>query len=156
MCLIVLIYRISGKCTELHWPGTNVVSISRRRSLCTPSYSEQDNPDNFLLGVRGNALTHDVELGRKTLENLENLGKGSTSETKLPRYDKSAYEGKGDRADEASWPVVKAPVDVVLFEGWMLGFTPVSDEEASKVQLMASDFDSLTRRHIPVVKLCLQ
>lgn len=93
----------------------------------------QENPDNFLLGVRGNALTHDVELGRKTLEGLLLLGKGTSSELKVPRYDKSAYDGKGDRADEASWPVIKGPLDVVLFEGWMLGFTPISEEAASKV-----------------------
>lgn len=63
------------------------------------------------------------------------LNDGSLPEMKVPRYDKSAYDGKGDRADEATWPSIKAPVDVVLFEGWMLGFTPVSDEMAGKVDL---------------------
>ena len=94
----------------------------------------QENKDNFLLGVRGNALTHDVELGRSTLESLLKLNEGAESELKVPRYDKSAYEGKGDRADKAEWPVIKAPVDVILFEGWMLGFTPVADETASQVR----------------------
>lgn len=37
-----------------------------------------------------------------------------------PRYDKSAFQGQGDRADPATWPAVEGPVDVVLFEGWML------------------------------------
>ena len=86
------------------------------------------------MGVRGNALTHDVELGRSTLEGLLKLNEGSASELKVPRYDKSAYKGKGDRADKADWPVIKAPLDVILFEGWMLGFTPVSDEAARQVQ----------------------
>lgn len=96
----------------------------------------KENPDNDLLGVRGNALTHEVELGRQTLEKLMKLNEGSTSELKVPRYDKSAFDGKGDRADEATWPTIKAPVDVVLFEGWMLGFTPVSDAAAEKVGLV--------------------
>ena len=29
--------------------------------------------------------------------------------------------------------MVSGPVDVVLFEGWMLGFTPVSTEDATAV-----------------------
>lgn len=45
----------------------------------------------------------------------------------LPRYDKSAYSGKGDRAPEEEWPTAEAPVDVILFEGWMLGFIPKED-----------------------------
>ena len=99
----------------------------------------QENEENFLLGVRGNALTHDVELGRRTLESLLSLNADPNSEISLPRYNKSAYDGKGDRAEEASWPRIKAPVDVVLFEGWMLGFSPVSDEAAGKVGKSAPD-----------------
>jgi hypothetical protein len=45
------------------------------------------------------------------------------------RYDKSAYSGRGDRADPSTWPTVSGPVDIVLFEGWMSGFAPASDEE---------------------------
>lgn len=52
---------------------------------------------------------------------------------KLPRYNKSAYSGAGDRAHPAAWPEVKPPVDVVLFEGWMLGFRPVGDAAAAAV-----------------------
>ncbi len=42
----------------------------------------------------------------------------------LPRYDKSAFAGRGDRAAPSTWPSVTLPVDIVLFEGWMLGFRP--------------------------------
>lgn len=45
------------------------------------------------------------------------------------RYDKSAYSGRGDRADPSTWPVVSGPLDVVLFEGWMNGFQVLPDEE---------------------------
>jgi hypothetical protein len=44
-----------------------------------------------------------------------------------------AYGGRGDRAAAASWPVIQGPVDVVLFEGWMLGFTAVPAEQAAAV-----------------------
>lgn len=40
----------------------------------------------------------------------------------FPRYDKSKFQGRGDRADQSTWPQVEAPLDIVLFEGWMLGF----------------------------------
>lgn len=91
------------------------------------------NPDNFLLGVRGNALTHDLDLGRQTLASLQQLARGSSGSVTLPRYDKSAHQGRGDRADPATWPTVAAPLDVVLFEGWMLGFSPIPPAEAEQV-----------------------
>ena len=40
----------------------------------------------------------------------------------MPRYDKSAHEGKGDRAKEEDWDKVDGPLDLVIVEGWMLGF----------------------------------
>ncbi|KAF9606442.1 hypothetical protein IFM89_025151 [Coptis chinensis] len=52
---------------------------------------------------------------------------------KLPRYNKSAYGGKGDRADPSTWPEVKGPLTVVLFKGWMLGFKPVPNEVVKAV-----------------------
>jgi D-glycerate 3-kinase len=50
------------------------------------------------------------------------------------RYDKSAFAGRGDRADPSTWPVVSGPVELVFFEGWMLGFKPVGDEAAGGVE----------------------
>ncbi|AEE36394.1 P-loop containing nucleoside triphosphate hydrolases superfamily protein [Arabidopsis thaliana] len=43
----------------------------------------------------------------------------------VPRYNKSAYSGRGDRADSSTWPEVEGPLSVILFEGWMLGFKPL-------------------------------
>ena len=85
---------------------------------------------NRILETRGNAGTHDVKLGTKTLRALK---AGDSGTIALPRYDKSAFQGKGDRADPTTWPTVEGPVDVVLFEGWMLGFAPVPDKEAARV-----------------------
>lgn len=50
------------------------------------------------------------------------------------RYDKSAFIGRGDRADPSTWPKVPGPLDLVFFEGWMLGFKPVTDEAAGAVE----------------------
>lgn len=68
----------------------------------------------------------------------------------LPRsYDKSAYSGKGDRADPATWPRAAGPLDVVLFEGWMLGFAPVGDAEAAGVDANLAPVNAFLRRHAP-------
>lgn len=61
---------------------------------------------------------------------------------KLPRYNKSAYNGAGDRAHPAAWPEVKPPVDVVLFEGWMLGFRPVGARAAATVHAGMPEVDT--------------
>lgn len=62
-----------------------------------------------------------------TLESLE-----KREPTKLPGYDKSAFSGAGDRSDSSKWDEVnkhgEATVDVVILEGWCVGFRPLSDE----------------------------
>ncbi|GJP33782.1 hypothetical protein CLOM_g18293 [Closterium sp. NIES-68] len=45
----------------------------------------------------------------------------------------SAFSGRGDRSPPSQWPAVQGPVDVVLFEGWMLGFQPVHHDAAAAV-----------------------
>lgn len=82
--------------------------------------------------MRGQAGTHDIELARQTLEQLK-LATSESSEVAVVRYDKSAHEGRGDRAPDSKWQRVKGKVDVVLFEGWMLGFKPLTDQAAEKV-----------------------
>lgn len=92
----------------------------------------QANSSNRLLGVRGNAGSHDTQLAHDTFKALH-AAKADAAEVGIVRYDKSQHEGRGDRAAESAWQFVKGPVDVVLFEGWMLGFRPLSDEDAQKV-----------------------
>ena len=92
----------------------------------------QTHPDNPLLQVRGQAGTHDIELAHKTLQQLKSAASESST-VGLVRYDKSAHEGRGDRAPPPKWQQVKGKVDVVLFEGWMLGFKPLTDKAAQKV-----------------------
>lgn len=96
--------------------------------------------------MRGNAGSHDLILGTETLKALCAATTPSSS-VSLPRYDKSAYQGKGDRADPSIWPVVKGPVDVVLFEGWMLGFSPVGRESASNIDQNLIPVDSFLTQY---------
>lgn len=94
---------------------------------------------NGLLDGRGHAGTHDIELGARLLQQLHDINSpsseaGATEETKtqeikIPKFDKSAHEGYGDRAPETEWSLISGPVDVVICEGWCLGFYPLEEDE---------------------------
>ncbi|KAJ3088654.1 hypothetical protein HK102_008255 [Quaeritorhiza haematococci] len=111
-------------------------------------------PGNPLLRYRGNFGTHDVALGRETfesllkshtkaLQHLQNNGitsrpPPSTSvltnlAVSLPSYDKSLHQGRGDRAPRSGWPRAIPPFDVILFEGWSLGFKRLAADELERV-----------------------
>ncbi|XP_039117359.1 D-glycerate 3-kinase, chloroplastic [Dioscorea cayenensis subsp. rotundata] len=90
------------------------------------------HPGNALLEFRGNAGSHDLPFSVSTLTGLKKLTKEGMK-MKLPRYDKSAYGGRGDRSDPSTWPEVKGPLTVILFEGWMLGFKPLPNEVVKAV-----------------------
>lgn len=80
-----------------------------------------ENKNNPYLQMRGYPGTHDLKLGLEVLQNLQNHKRGF----KIPRYDKSIDKGKGDRLPESNWITVDSTIDVVFFEGWMLGFLPL-------------------------------
>ncbi|KAG1700350.1 hypothetical protein DVH05_012151 [Phytophthora capsici] len=81
------------------------------------------NPDNPLLQYRGNPGTMDVPF----LMDLVRECKTSTQEIALPRYDKSQHSGRGDRAPVSEWDRQQGPLDVLLIEGWCMGFQSVDD-----------------------------
>jgi D-glycerate 3-kinase len=76
------------------------------------------HPGNPFLEQRGYPGTHDVALGAHVLSALR-----AGVALDVPRYDKSAHGGLGDRSPTAH--PVDGPVDLVILEGWLLGFTPV-------------------------------
>ncbi|KAH7858840.1 hypothetical protein Vadar_028614 [Vaccinium darrowii] len=92
----------------------------------------ENNPGNALLELRGNAGSHDLALSVETLTALSKLTKEGMK-MKLPRYEKYANNGRGDRADPSTWPEVEGPLTVILFEGWMLGFKPLPVEVVTAV-----------------------
>ncbi|KAL1891122.1 hypothetical protein Cpir12675_005091 [Ceratocystis pirilliformis] len=86
------------------------------------------HPNNPLLSHRGEPGTHDIPLLLNVLTALE---RGEP--TDIPRYDKAAFSGLGDRAPKAEWTSVNAPgerkVRVVLFEGWCVGFRALPESD---------------------------
>jgi D-glycerate 3-kinase len=89
------------------------------------------HPGNPYLRFRGYPGTHDVDLGTRTIEAIASLGAGD--ETRVPRYDKGARGGRGDRAPSSAWTAVTGPVDVLVVEGWMLGFSPVEPSSVDEL-----------------------
>jgi D-glycerate 3-kinase len=86
------------------------------------------NPGNPYLEHRGYPGTHDIGLGEATIAALRSLGAGGAAASiQVPVYDKSAHGGRGDRASEARWRTVTAPLDLVFVEGWMFGFSPMPE-----------------------------
>ncbi len=67
---------------------------------------------------RGPPGTHDVDLGLKVLDQIRQ----SQSPVMVPRFDKSAYRGAGDRTN----PEIVTNIDIVLFEGWFVGVRPIN------------------------------
>jgi D-glycerate 3-kinase len=85
------------------------------------------NPENPLLQHRGQPSTHDIPLALSVFKSLK-----QNKPTRIPQYNKAAFNGQGDRVPEQDWEEVNSdpsnPVRVVLFEGWSVGFRPLSDE----------------------------
>jgi D-glycerate 3-kinase len=84
---------------------------------------------------RGPPGTHDLELSIKTLENVKNLKTGF----EIPRYNKSAHGGLGDRSDKGE--KIFRPIDILLFEGWFLGSDPVEEKELENFQIDREKFE---------------
>jgi D-glycerate 3-kinase len=95
-----------------------------------------------LLATRGPPGTHDVALATQVLEALSAPG-----EVAIPSFDKIADE----RRAPSEWPRVRAPVDVVIFEGWCLGARPqaAADLVPPRNALEAeADADGRWRRYV--------
>lgn len=87
--------------------------------------------------------THDLQLARQLFEALRG-GK----ETKIPQYDKSAFNGQGDRVSSSKWESVNGlgqpKAQVIIFEGWCVGFRALSEAEVEHKQNSAAGKASKT------------
>lgn len=85
------------------------------------------HPDNALVQVRGEPGTHDIALLHDV---FGSLCRGEP--TLIPQYDKAAFGGLGDRLPREEWIPVnqegQAKVQVVLLEGWCVGFRSIAPE----------------------------
>lgn len=95
-----------------------------------------------ILHGRGLPGTHSLELLKRTLDKLINLNElfhktGTNATLKIPTYDKSSFNGEGDRMSKSEWTPVNGPIDIIILEGWMLGFQAIIDP--LKLQKLSSD-----------------
>lgn len=74
---------------------------------------------------RGLPGTHSLEILSEVLEKVRHRAKDYT----IPFYDKSRFNGEGDRAPQDQWVKVAKPIDIVILEGWLVGFKPVASDE---------------------------
>ncbi|KAJ4364983.1 hypothetical protein N0V83_008599 [Neocucurbitaria cava] len=124
----------SGKST---WASRIVDILSSEHQLYTITISLDDlykthddliaqrdkDPENKLYRTRGQPGTHDEQLAGTFFKDLKAYtGEG---ELKIPSFDKSKFKGEGDRAPEPDWPTITKKPDVVVFEGWCVGFQPL-------------------------------
>ncbi|KAL1843315.1 hypothetical protein VTJ49DRAFT_2132 [Mycothermus thermophilus] len=101
------------------------------------------HPDNPLIQHRGEPGTHDLALLDSFLTSLLK----NHHPTPIPRYDKSAHAGQGDRLPPSEWPSTdpsRTP-RVVILEGWCVGFRALGgDELCARWQVSRSRSSSTT------------
>ncbi|KAH3670843.1 hypothetical protein WICMUC_004812 [Wickerhamomyces mucosus] len=91
--------------------------------------------DNVLLKGRGLPGTHDIESFYNILQKLINRD----NNFEIPTYDKSKFQGEGDRADRENWiHIGEKPVDIIIVEGWFNGFTPLVNDDEIDLKVQAS------------------
>ncbi|MFD1381823.1 hypothetical protein ACFQ45_00430 [Rhodanobacter aciditrophus] len=83
------------------------------------SYAHQVHP---LFATRGVPGTHDIPLALNIFERMKQLKSGEVMY--VPMFDKSL----DDRKPVHRWQEVAGPVDVIFFEGWCVGASPMSEE----------------------------
>lgn len=87
----------------------------------------EENPGNGLLQTRGQPGTHDEALAQSFFDQvLSSMGSRGAC-VKWPAYDKSLHNGQGGRVPLENWEEVPLEhgLDVLIFEGWCLGFQPL-------------------------------
>lgn len=137
----------SGKSTvvkrvadEMRTKGLNVVILSLDDFYVT--HAEQvklRESGNSLFGHRGPPGTHDIKLCVSTLKSLLRQ-----EPTYIVQFDKSLFQGEGDRVPETEYVAAKPEYDVILFEGWCVGFRALPDsadlERAWRISKLASNY----------------
>jgi len=100
--------------------GYHTVTLSIDDLYKTYTDRQKLQRDDPRLIWRGPPGTHDVGLGIELLDQIRD-GKAPLS---IPRFDKSAFHGMGDRATPE---VINNKIDILLFEGWFVGVQPVPE-----------------------------
>ncbi|GAK63675.1 p-loop containing nucleoside triphosphate hydrolase protein [Moesziomyces antarcticus] len=106
----------------------------------------QENPTNPLLSGRGQPGTHDTELGADLLDRIYTINSKTPQKVKLPVFDKSLFNGEGDRVpvSDAS-PALHSRLDVFILEGWSMGFSTISAAEVERKRIASPPDSPLSR-----------
>ena len=99
--------------------GYRTLSLSLDDLYKTYAERQQLQEKDPRLVWRGPPGTHDIELGIELLDQLRQPN--PVKPILVPRFDKSAWEGIGDRTT----PESVEDIDIVLFEGWFVGVRPI-------------------------------
>ncbi|KAI0157374.1 P-loop containing nucleoside triphosphate hydrolase protein [Xylariaceae sp. FL1272] len=144
----------SGKST---WSKALTQSLNAEHGINTRTVSLDDfyhdhetlktiretNADNPLLRTRGQPGTHDEKLCAAFLASLAS-SQDTQSPILLPAFDKSKFGGEGDRVPIEQWErVPREPrLQVLILEGWCVGFQPLSDDDVQAAKQAASTSQS--------------
>ena len=105
---------------------------------------------------RGPPGTHDLELAINILNQLKDPN--DLSHISLPRFDKSLWNGQGDRKEPE---MINNKPDIVLFEGWFLGVQPINETKFNDAPLpiktkedrqFAKDINEKLKAYLPLWK----
>ncbi|KND88751.1 putative kinase mug58 [Tolypocladium ophioglossoides CBS 100239] len=147
----------SGKST---WAAAIARHLTARHQLITRTISLDDlyldhddlaalresHPENKLFHTRGQPGTHDEALAQRFFTQVLATGSANylTGEfVAWPAYDKSLHQGQGGRVPKEHWERVSASerLDVLIFEGWCLGFQPLSETQVAEKWRQARALD---------------
>jgi D-glycerate 3-kinase len=83
---------------------------------------------NELLEVRGQPGTHDIALAEWVFGQFP--AHTTSRKIEIPAFDKSLFGGDGDRVPRSTWRSINisSPIEVIVFEGWCLGFQGLSHD----------------------------
>ena len=136
---------------DFYLPYEQLVALASKPVSVSPlpgcTSDEPHLSPNKLLKGRGQPGTHDIPLLEDTLVKLSHINtplvvspslspaspsdEPRFSSVQLPIFDKSLHSGMGDRvppSEAGSASTLSGPVDIVVLEGWCMGFYPIPSE----------------------------
>ena len=94
--------------------------------------------------IRGRPGTHDTELLKSVLSSLRR----GEFPVYVPVYDKTGHDGKGDRSSQ--YVTIDEAVQVVIVEGWCIGFRPIVDPPIAMLEVNAHlhEYDTIFKENL--------
>ncbi len=105
----------------LNYLGFSVATLSIDDLYLTYAERQVLQQQDSRLIWRGPPGTHDLNLGLKIISQC--LQQDNSVQILMPRFDKSAFNGAGDRTN----PEIIFKPDILLFEGWFVGVQPIEE-----------------------------